>query len=85
LHPHLILYVYFIKVIITVSLIKTQANLLKQIHISTIDEDFDAHGSVHRRLLSRNTNMQLCNRIYYSKFFEDSTCFEQHTANHQDL
>jgi hypothetical protein len=28
---------------------------------------FDIHGSVHRRLLSRNTNkMQLCNRIYYS-------------------
>jgi hypothetical protein len=31
---------------------------------------FDTHGSVHRRLLSRNTNnMQLCNRIYYSKVF----------------
>jgi len=30
---------------------------------------FDTHGSVHRRLLSRNTNkMQLCNRIY-SKVF----------------
>jgi len=30
----------------------------------------DNHGSVHRRLLSRNTNkMQLCNRIYYSKVF----------------
>jgi len=29
---------------------------------------FDTHGSVHRRLLSRNTNkMQLCSRIYYSK------------------
>jgi len=29
---------------------------------------FDTHGTVHRRLLSRNTNkMQLCNRIYYSK------------------
>jgi hypothetical protein len=29
---------------------------------------FDIHGSVHRRLLSRNANkMQLCNRIYYSK------------------
>ena len=31
---------------------------------------FDTHGSVHRRLLSRNVNkMQLCNRIYYSKVF----------------
>jgi len=31
---------------------------------------FDTHGSVHRRLLSRNTNkMQLYNRIYYSKVF----------------
>jgi hypothetical protein len=48
---------------------------------------FDIHGSVHRRLLSRNTNkMQLCNRIYYSKvFFKRSTCFEWHTAHHQEL
>jgi len=31
---------------------------------------FYIHGSVHRRLLSRNTNkMQLCNRIYYSKVY----------------
>jgi len=31
---------------------------------------FDIHGSVHRSLLSRNTNkMQLCNRIYYSKVY----------------
>jgi hypothetical protein len=31
---------------------------------------FDIHGSVHRRLLSRNDNkMQLCNRIYYSKVY----------------
>jgi len=31
---------------------------------------FDIHGSVHRRLLSRNTNkMQLCNRIYYSNVY----------------
>jgi hypothetical protein len=31
---------------------------------------FDVHGSVHRRLLSRNNNkMQLCNRIYYSKVY----------------
>jgi len=28
---------------------------------------FDIHGSMHCRLLNRNTNkMQLCNRIYYS-------------------
>ena len=31
---------------------------------------FDIHGTVHRRLLNRNTNkMQLCNRIYYSKVY----------------
>jgi hypothetical protein len=31
---------------------------------------FDIHGSVHRRLLSRNTNkMQLCNRIFYFKVY----------------
>jgi hypothetical protein len=42
-------------------------------HISNGEEweyKIDIHGSVHRRLLSRNTNkMQLCNRIYYSKDF----------------
>jgi hypothetical protein len=32
-------YVYSIKVIITMSLIKAQSNLVKQIYISTIDED----------------------------------------------
>ena len=32
--------------------------------------EFVIHGSMHRRLLSRNTNkMQLCNRIYYSKVY----------------
>jgi hypothetical protein len=36
--------------------------------------------------LSRNTNnMQLCNRIYYSKVFKGSKCFERHTAHHQEL
>jgi len=31
---------------------------------------FDIHESMHRRLLSINTNkMQLCNRIYYSKVY----------------
>jgi hypothetical protein len=31
---------------------------------------FDIHGSVHRRWLSRNTNkMRLCNSIYYSKVY----------------
>jgi hypothetical protein len=29
--------------------------------------------------------MQPCNRIYYSKFFEGSTCFERHIAHHQEL
>jgi hypothetical protein len=52
----------------------------------TVVDKFDTHGSVHRRLLSRNTNkMQLCNRIYYSKVFEGSACFERHTAHHQEL
>jgi len=32
--------------------------------------------------LSRNTNkMQLCNRIYYSKVTEGSTCFERHRSS----
>jgi hypothetical protein len=32
--------------------------------------NFDIHGSVHRRLLSRNTNkLQFFNRIYYSKVY----------------
>jgi len=35
-------------------------------------------------LLSRNTNkMQFCNRIYYFKVYW--TCFERHTAHHQEL
>jgi hypothetical protein len=47
---------------------------------------FDIYGSVHRRLFNRNTDkMQLCNGIYYSKVFEGSTCFERHTAHHQEL
>jgi hypothetical protein len=29
--------------------------------------------------------MQLCNRIIIPKFIEGSTCFERHTANHQEL
>jgi hypothetical protein len=29
--------------------------------------------------------MQLCDRIYYSKVFEGSTCFERHTVHHQKL
>jgi hypothetical protein len=39
------------------------------------------------KMLSRNTNMMPpCNRIYYSKvFFEGLTCFERHTAHHQEL
>jgi hypothetical protein len=39
-------------------------NCMISLHVSS----FDIHGSVHRRLLSRNTNkMQLCNRIYFLK------------------
>jgi len=55
----------------------------------------EMHYSVHapelvkynKRIVSRNTNkMQLCNRIYYSiVFFKGSTCFERHTAHHQEL
>ena len=34
------------------------------------EDNFDTHGSVHLRLLSRNTNkMQLCNIIYYPKVY----------------
>jgi hypothetical protein len=30
--------------------------------------------------------MQPCNRIYYSKkYIKGSTCFERHTAHHQEL
>ena len=29
--------------------------------------------------------MQPCNRIYYSKIYRGSTCFERHTARHQEL
>jgi len=29
--------------------------------------------------------MQLRNRIYYSKDFKGSTCFERQTAHHQEL
>jgi hypothetical protein len=33
-------------------------------------DKFDTHGSVHHRLLSRNTSkMQCYNRTYYSKVF----------------
>ena len=47
---------------------------------------FDIHGSVHRRWLSRNTNkMQLVIEFIIPKFIEGSTCFERHTAHHQEL
>ena len=47
---------------------------------------FDIRGSVHRRLLSRNTNkMQLVIEFIIPKFTEGSTCFERHTAHHQEL
>jgi hypothetical protein len=40
------------------------------VHLDVTKHEFNTHGFVHRRLLSRNTNkMQLCNRIYYSKVF----------------
>jgi hypothetical protein len=43
---------------------------VKAIVLSEQLQIFDTHGSVHRRLLSRNTNkMQLCNGIYYSKVY----------------
>jgi hypothetical protein len=48
--------------------------------------NFDTHGYVHRRLLSRNTNkMQLVIEFIIPKFFEGSTCFERHTAHNQEL
>jgi len=43
---------------------------------------FDIHGSMHRR----NTNkMQLVMEFIIQKFIEGSTCFERHTAHHQEL
>jgi hypothetical protein len=36
--------------------------------------------------ISRNNQQDSpCNRIYYSEFIEGSTCFEGHTAHHQEL
>jgi len=29
--------------------------------------------------------IELCNIIYFQKFTEGSTCFERHTAHHQEL
>ena len=47
---------------------------------------FDTHGSVHRKWFSRNTNkMQLfVIEFIISKIFKGS-CFERHTAHHQEL
>jgi len=40
------------------------------VRVGIYDYKFDVHGSVHCRLLNRNTNkIQLCNRIYYSKVY----------------
>jgi hypothetical protein len=39
-----------------------------------------------KRVLSRNTSkMQLVVEFIIPKFTEDSTCFERHTAHHQEL
>jgi len=39
--------------------------------------NFDIHGSVHRRWFSRNTNkMQLCNRIYCYKVYLKSVWYQ---------
>jgi len=44
--------------------------IYKNIRKTNLVSKFDTHGSVHRRLLGRNTNkMQLCNKIYYSKVY----------------
>ena len=52
---------------------KINRGLASLYRLSGCEEDtteFNIHGSVHRRLLSRNTNkMQLCNKIYYSKVY----------------
>ena len=48
--------------------------------------NFDIRGSVHRRLLSRNTNKMLfVIEFIIPKFFKGSTCFERHAAHHQEL
>ena len=46
----------------------------------------DIHGSVHRRWLSRNTNKMppFVIEFIIPKFIEGSTCFERHTAHHQE-
>jgi hypothetical protein len=36
---------------------------------------------IHSEITS---NMQECIRIYYSMFIRSSTCFERHTAHHQE-
>jgi len=57
---------------------KQSAKLRRQCKNITVEEieNFDTHGSVHRRLLSRNTTkLQLCNRIYYSKAFQRLNMF----------
>jgi len=44
--------------------------MLRADNLTTFMCQFDIHGSVHHRWLSRNTNkMQLCNIIYYYKVY----------------
>jgi hypothetical protein len=59
---------YFIKENL---LYKAKVDGIRQLWmISLTQYEFDIHGTVHRRWLSRNTNkMQLCNKMYYSKVY----------------
>ena len=47
---------------------------------------FDVRGSVHPSMTHQKYQQDAaCNRIYYSKVIEGSTCFERCTAHHQEL
>jgi hypothetical protein len=52
----------------------------------TFIRTFDSHGSVHRRLLIEiPTRCSFVIEFIIPKFIEGSTCFEWHTAHHQEL
>jgi len=40
------------------------------------------HSTIHTEIANK---MQQCIKIYYSMFIWSSTCFGQHTSDHQEL
>jgi hypothetical protein len=52
-----------------------------------IINNFDIHGSVHRSMTQEKqpTGCNLVIKFIIPPFIEGSTCFEQHTAHHQEL